>query len=253
MQILQLASKLQSVGLSDKQARVYVTALFLGPSAVQKIAAEADINRAITYVILYELQNLGLVTESIRGKKTVFVAEPAESIEKHIEAQEKSLQAKRAELNALMPKLREVTRSSTGDDVPSVRFYSGKLESEEIQKAFIRKAKPGSTIYQITNIDETLKRSPDYLEKDLSSSQSKNLTTKLLYSYSGGDIVSTSKYLRKTKKINEAVNTDITIYEDGVVVSNYDNENSGVLIESTKLASSMKQLFELAWNGNVST
>ena len=51
MQIANLAKKLEAVGLTEKQAKVYVAALFLGPAAVQRIAEQAEVNRATTYVI----------------------------------------------------------------------------------------------------------------------------------------------------------------------------------------------------------
>src|SRR4051812_15857722 len=111
MQIQELAAQLQQLGLNDKEARVYVAALFLGPSSVQKISEQADINRATAYVILDQLADPGLLRQSQEGKKTVFVAEPPEALEQLSERQQDLIKEPRHQLQRMMPELSEVSRS----------------------------------------------------------------------------------------------------------------------------------------------
>ena len=69
-----LEIELQRVGLDERQAKVYLAALELGPSPVQKIAQRAGIPRATVYLVLNDLQGKGLITTYDEGKKTFFVA-----------------------------------------------------------------------------------------------------------------------------------------------------------------------------------
>src|SRR5665647_1274883 len=85
MQIIEMAAKLQSIGLTDKESRVYVAALFLGPSSVQKIAEQAGINRPTAYDILDQLGDYGLMSQSIENKKSVYVAEGPDAIERWLD------------------------------------------------------------------------------------------------------------------------------------------------------------------------
>ncbi len=251
MQIIELATKLQSVGLSEKQARVYVAALFLGPSAVQKIAEQAEINRATTYVILDELAAMGLVSESTEGKKTVFVAEPPQSIERYLDAQNKQISDKQDELKNILPSLKEVSRSSDGVETPVVRFYKGIEGLRSKTSIYARKAKPKSQVYGFSNFDEVLKEFPDILQSGPNLRQRKKISSKLMYSLSSGEIKSDKKILRETRKIDQPIAADINIYENAVVISTYKGKDSvGVAIESKDIASAMKQLFELAWKIN---
>src|SRR4051812_25054594 len=71
----ELIASIEDLGLSQKEARVYLANLMLGPATVQKIADQSGIKRVTTYVILESLNNLGLVSQSTKGKKTYFVAE----------------------------------------------------------------------------------------------------------------------------------------------------------------------------------
>src|SRR3954471_4470510 len=108
MQIQELAAKLQPLGLADKEARVYVAALFLGPSSVQKIANQADVNRATAYVILDQLADLGLVSQSTEGKKTVYIAEGPEALGNLFERQQDLIKERRHQLQQLLPELSQV-------------------------------------------------------------------------------------------------------------------------------------------------
>ncbi len=248
MQIIELAAKLQSVGFSDKQAKVYVAALFLGPSAVQKIAEQAEINRATAYVILDELAQMGLVSESTQGKKTVFVAEPPEAIERYLEAQTQAVTQKQSELKNLLPSLKEVSRATDGDDTPVVRFYKGQEGAHSTFSQFRRKAKQNSVMYGVTNIDEVIKIHPSILEDNPQRRLRKKISSKLLYSYSDGELKSDRNILRETKKVDVAIKADLNLYENVVAISTYkDKDPVGIVIESKEVAGVLRQLFEMAW------
>jgi len=249
MQIVELAAKLQSVGFTDKQAKVYVAALFLGPSAVQKISEQADINRATAYVILDELANMGLVSESTQGKKTVFVAEPPAAIDRYLEAQAKALSVKKDELKSLLPGLNEMSRSTDGDEAPVVRFYKGEDGAHAIHAHYRRKAKPNSLMYGVTNIDEVHKLFPDILSENPKRRLKKKLASKLIYSFSEGEVKSDRLQLRETRKVDFPIGADINLYDNAATISTYKGKDSvGIVVESKEIAGVLRQLFEMAWD-----
>ncbi len=249
MQIIELAAKLQSVGFSEKQAKVYVAALFLGPSAVQKIAEQADVNRATAYVILDELAQMGLVSESTQGKKTVFVAEPPEAIDRYLENQATEVMNKKNELKNLLPGLKEVSRAtSDGDDAPVVRFYKGEEGIKVLSSYYKRKSKVGDEIYSLTNVDEVLKINPNVLIENPKNRMRKKIASKLIYSYLNGELKSDRSILRETKKIDTPIKADLNFYKGAVVIATYRGKDAlGLVIESKEIAGVLRQLFELAW------
>ena len=121
MQIASLAKKLEDVGLTDKQARVYVAALFLGAATVKRIGEQAEVNRATTYVILDELSDMGLVSETNEKKKTLYVAEPPEAIDRYLNYLEKDIQERKQKLKIATQSLEGVSRIEN-IDAPVVRF-----------------------------------------------------------------------------------------------------------------------------------
>lgn len=250
MQLIELAAKLQSVGFSEKQAKVYVAALFLGPSAVQKIAEQAEVNRATAYVILDELAQMGVVSESTQGKKTVYVAEPPEAIDRYLENQAQEIVSKKSELKNLLPGLKEVSRSTDADDTPVVRFYKGQEGSKAVNAYYKRKAHSGEEIYGMTNVDEVLKINPNILIENPKNRMRKKISSKLIYSYVDGEVKTDRSIMRETKKLNEPVKADINLYKNAVAIATYNSKNPvGIVIESKEITEVLRQLFELAWKG----
>lgn len=251
MQIVELAAKLQSVGFTNKQAKVYVAALFLGPSAVQKIAEQAEINRATAYVILDELAKMGLVTESTQGKKTVFVAEPPTSIDRYLDDQSKALVSKKDELKSLLPGLEEMSRSTDGAEVPVVRFYKGKKGIDQTNAESRRKAQNGDEIYMVTNSDEVEAIFPAHNSENAVLRVSKKLSSKVLYYSVSRPLPSNTKILRKTKRIKTPVMADITLYPSRATLVTYAGENStGIVIDNKQIVETLRVVFELAWQNH---
>lgn len=68
--------KLKKIGLSEREAKVYVCLLQLGEASVSEVAKKADINRSLLYDFLDALSKKGLVTYII--KNNVRFYRPAE-------------------------------------------------------------------------------------------------------------------------------------------------------------------------------
>jgi sugar-specific transcriptional regulator TrmB len=253
MQITELAAKLEPLGLNDKESRVYVASLFLGPSSVQKIAQQADINRATAYVILDQLADLGLVSQSTEGKKTVFVAEPPEALENLFNRQQEVIEERKNTLKALLPDLKAGQRVGGTDSAPVVRFYRGLEGITNSTNELRRKARPKSEVYGFANYDEVVKIVPDIFKQNPVARLKKQISSKVIYSFKGGDMSSDPKLLRETKKVSSPVKADILLYEDTAGMMTYrekPNEITGIIIESPEIVAALRQLFELAWKNN---
>lgn len=247
MQIANLAKKLEAVGLTEKQAKVYVAALFLGPAAVQRIAEQAEVNRATTYVILAELADMGLVSETTEGKKTVFVAEPPEAIDRYLGAMEKEIDDRKSQLKGVMKELNEVNRSEIADDAPVVRFFKGPEAARSVSAYLKRKAKRNETVYSISDADEVMKLFPEILTQTPMQRKKKNISSKIFYSGSV-DVRDDIESGRRAKKLGEKARGDVNIYSDRMTILSYRGDDSvGVIIESKEIVAVMRQLFELAW------
>ena len=246
MQITNLAKRLELAGLSEKQALVYVAALFLGPAAVQRIAEQSGVNRATTYVILAELAEMGMVSETTEGKKTVYVAEPPEAIERYLNSIQKDIETRKDELKKSMKELKEVSRVEVAD-APVVRFYKGPEATQSVLSYLRRKSGTNEIVYAMSDIDEVLKVFPNVMIESPKNRAKKKIASRLFYSGSH-DVATDDKLNRETKKLQNKVMGDVNIYNDRMTILSYKGEDStGVIIESKEIVAVMRQLFELAW------
>ncbi len=75
-----LIKTLLDIGLNEKEARVYLAALSLGPTSILKLADEAGIKRTTVYSVLEALRLMGLITVELRGFKRRYVASPPSAL-----------------------------------------------------------------------------------------------------------------------------------------------------------------------------
>ena len=107
---------LQNYGLSEKEARIYLTTLELGTSIASTIARRAELNRATTYTLLEDLKRDGIVNETTKeGVKYYSVISP-DILLKQLEQKYESFKDKVPELLALAEKF---------GNKPRIQFFEG--------------------------------------------------------------------------------------------------------------------------------
>jgi sugar-specific transcriptional regulator TrmB len=249
MQIETLAQRLKNLGLTEKQAKIYVASLSLGPAPAQKIAEQAHINRPTAYDILDELSKMGLMSRSNDGNKALFISGGVEGLKDWVASQAEEAKRRKLALDELTPELADIKRAEA-QAAPIVRFVHGKEGIDAIWPEVIRKAKVGEEILSMTNHDETLKVYPDHLKKNPSVRLSKHLSSKQFYYNSKQAVPSDKKLLKETVRVAEPLAADLTLYEDKAVLLSYGHGNSdwsGIVIESKDIVAVLRQLFIMAW------
>ncbi len=118
-----LEKDLLNIGLSEKEAQVYLSALSLGPSSVQNIAKKSGVNRVTTYVMIEQLTQKGLMSSFNKGKKKLYSAERPNRLLSLIHEREKELKDQETQFRSVLPALNAVMARS--DNKTHVRFYEG--------------------------------------------------------------------------------------------------------------------------------
>ena len=109
-------NQLQLLGLSEKEAKLYLNALELGTFSVMGIANKSGLKRPTCYLILDELVKKGLVSMAPRVKKILYMVESPDALIR--QAEEHVLMIKK-----LAPQLHEIY--NTDKKQPTIKFYSG--------------------------------------------------------------------------------------------------------------------------------
>jgi len=111
-----MEEQLQEYGLSEKEAKVYVACLKMGPSTANRISTATDLRRSTTYDILEALKAKGLISSFVRDKKYYFqAADPAELLA--------FMHAREEKLKRILPELEKIKATVT--EKPSVELFEG--------------------------------------------------------------------------------------------------------------------------------
>ncbi len=109
--------QLQKLGLSQKEARLYLVALENGPATIAKLAQKSGLKRGTIYEFLTEMLEKGLLEVSISGKRKLYASVQPQKLKKIIDRQKEIL-------DNLIPDLSMLT--STSPAKPKIKFYEGK-------------------------------------------------------------------------------------------------------------------------------
>jgi len=113
-----LIETLVKLGLTTKEAKVYLSTLEIGSSPVSKIAQNAGINRISTYDIIEKLLEKGLITKATKNKIKYFTGTDPEMVIEEFEKKAISLK------NAL-PKLKQFNIQNENATVSSFEGKEG--------------------------------------------------------------------------------------------------------------------------------
>ncbi len=236
---------LQNYGLSEKEARIYLTVLELGTSIASTIARRAELNRVTTYTILEDLKKDGIVNETTKeGIKYYGVISP-DILLKQIEQKYESFKDKVPELLALAEKFGTKIKVQFFEWVEwIVKMYNDTLTST---------TEPILAFLGLQDMPESLKKR--LFEGYVKQRVKMNIPAKVLVS----DTAINKEYKKMDKlgnKETRIVKSDlfnlygeIDIYaENKVAIFMFnDKEMSGIIIHSKTMHDSLKSIFNFIW------
>jgi len=239
-------STLNKLGLSDKEIKVYLSSLRLGPASVRKIAVEADVNRGTAYDILKSLIDLGLVSYYQQDKHQYFIAEDPEKLTDALKKKEEQLQDIHGELDEVIPQLKSIYDKAGAK--PVSKFYDGSDGIKIILADVIATCGKNKDQEYYAFSSSTLKNILYDAYPEFSDDRIKaGIKVKAISIGPGGQKQGLDERKWLTEK--ESAPTYTLIYAGKVAMISVDNNNNplGVIIEDKNLYQTQKMIFEFVW------
>lgn len=108
---------LSKIGLSPKEAKIYLALLENGPLFLQQIAKESEIKRTTLYAIIEKMINEDVVGVEIKKKRKKYFAKNPEGLLWHLREQKNFLEALMPQLQTLFTKQTAGTRIQVYDTI----------------------------------------------------------------------------------------------------------------------------------------
>ena len=234
--------QLQSIGLNDREAKVYLATLELGESTVLPISKKSDIKRTYCYDILGHLIDKNLVSYYEKNHRRRYVAEDPQKITKILENRLDNF-------NTILPDLKTIYNKSVIK--PKIRFFEGAEGVKEIYQEILQVTE----IMAISSPDHIVNRLGDFIEKLADRVFAKNIQVREIMVQG----VAQAEYYKKfVKPLQEArllpegvkIETDLIIYGQKLAMISYKSDIHAVVIESSSIVETQKMMFEIIWQAS---
>ncbi len=238
---------LEPLGLTKKEAAIYLALIGLGPSPISSIMERAGLNRTTGYDIVNGLIAKGLVRETAKRGKKMFIAEPPDRLVRFAERHVQEWQRRSVIAHTFVPVLSALHRTTEGR--PLIRYFEGIEGLKEIYEDSLR-AK--DVIRAYSSVEEMKTLMYRYAERYFRRRTERKIFIRA--------ITKESFYARQLKRVQgkfyrelrlvPADKFDFTleryIYNNKVAYMSF-RDRFGVIIESQDIAHTEKYIFELAW------
>ncbi len=243
MVITHLQGVLTNLGLSDKEAAVYLTALSLGPTTALKISRVANLKRATVYTVIDSLKQKGLVNLEIKGFKTLFVAETPERLEG-------MLKRKTEELREVLPDLTALFNLKGGEG--KIKFYEGLTAVKSVYEMLLDEIRPHEDYLVIGEQELWYTLDKDYFQKFIERRAKLNITIRLLFR----DSRLAREHQKKERNFNEKIKilpsqtlltTNTVITPEMLVIHQLTPPITAIVIKNKSAIQTQREFFEIIW------
>lgn len=243
-----LLRTLSEIGLTEKEAVLYLASLQLGPGTVLQLAKASKLKRTTIYSVIESLISKGLMIEELRKFKKVYTIERPEKLEV-------LLDQKRAILHQTLPELSSLFNFQEGES--SIKFYQGIENIKEVYESLLRDIRSGEEYMIFSAMKKWYDSSPTYFQDftERRAQLSRDLGFRIRL------IVEDSPIARQHKKIERVLNetirilpsqtslsTNMVIIPKKVVIHQLTPPVNAMVIENRHIVKMNQEIFEIMWN-----
>lgn len=240
-----LEKELIQLGLTEKEAKIYLALLELGLESVNRIAKKSQVNRATTYFVLESLSRRKLASKLEKDKTTYYSPEPPEQLINILKKQEAEIKQKVQNFQTLLPQLRGVY--NLAENKPVVRFFEGREGLRAIQEDFLSSNdREVEAAYALDDVRKVFK--PYEREEYSNRKKEKRILSRAIYV--SEETTRPHEELSisfRVPKDQFPITADLTIYDNKVAIASLRGNLSGVIIENSEIANTLRSIFRLAY------
>ena len=251
---MKLTETLTKIGLSDKEAKVYLQMIHLGEQPASVLSRHTDINRTSMYDILEALKTRGLVQTIQKKSRTLFKALHPNELLQYLEREKteavRRLEKQQESIREILPEL--ISLEHPESNRPRVTFYEGEKGMREAYEDTLS-AKDGILAY--ANVEEMHKALPHFFPEYY---ERRAIEHKIHIKAIMPDNEASKDRAKKDKDENREsrlipkkdfeFSPEINIYNDKVLIASW-IEKIAVIIESKEVADFHRKMYALAWKG----
>lgn len=244
---------LKKLGLTDDQARVYLVLVQVPILPARLIATQSGVSRELTYIVLGQLEQKGLVERSNQGKIILFRAKNPGNLKLLVEYKKTRASEAEEAYQAIIGNL--VSDFNKGHGKPFIRSYEG---LDGLQKTYDHLLKKAKTVYVIRSLfDHENKEVRTLVVKQLEEQARKGIRSYVIsprLPHMKGEKIVHNMERNITRKVvpleKLELPSQIIIYNNTVSITSLKKEVVTTVIENEDIAQTFKKIFDYLWDSD---
>ncbi len=238
-----IISTLESIGLTQKEAQIYLAGLSTEYHSIAELSRKTEIKRTTVYTVVEKLIAKGLMSQVPKGWKTYYTSNPPHSLQQLIES-------KKRLMNDILPDLKNL--HSSGNRQITLKKHENLTQIKGAYTRILENTKPNEPYYVFADQEYWWQLDPNFFEQFIRRRSTLNLDIKI--------VLKDSKIAREHAKKFIDLDQEIRIYQPAytlrtnlVITPNklliHDLINSTLLeIDNQSIIHTHMELFEITWN-----
>ncbi len=242
-----MIKNLIDLGLTEKEASVYLALLSGGEMTADQLAKLSKLNRSTTYVQIKLLIDYGLVSTFKRGKKTIFASESPNNLVRILEHKQQQIEVQKAEVAKLVPELLKLFGGLV--DRPTVRVFEGKEGLVSMRNSILDQ-KP-DRLLMVTAYNQMQKIfSTEELKQFTDKREKLGIESWVMYTLPTGDdfVPFRLQKLKRIKAEDLPFGSDMYIYNNSVSFASAKEGIVGLTITNQDIADTLRTMYLGLWN-----
>jgi len=224
---------LQNFGLTESEAQLYITLLTKGESTASQLAKQTSTNRTFTYDRLKKLEEIGLISYTIKDNKKYFNPAPPNQLLS-------ILKEKEEQIKKILPELEKIqTPKKPG---PKIEIFSSKKGIRTALNMVLKEKKEVLIHGSIKKFQEVM---GSYYNIWNERRAKEKIQTKIL---TNDDVEVTNA---KVSLLTEETATTTFTFSNKLITISWSDIPVAILIEDKEIVNNNKQFFNNIWNREI--
>lgn len=246
---MEVTPRLESIGLTKNEIKIYLALLNLGLSASGPIIRKTGIHTSKVYDSLNRLIEKGLISYSLESNAKHFRAVSPDRLIDFLDEKKKSFATQEAEIREIIPQLKSFMNADKDD--ASAEVFRGWRGMETVYRIMRESLQKGDMNYVFgASKGEDPEKVELFFTRHLKSLVDKGIKQRIIYNEDArGHIKENLKHKRlfEVRHLASTTPAEINIWRESVMVVLLTKQPIVILIQNKKVAESFKQYFEFMW------
>jgi sugar-specific transcriptional regulator TrmB len=249
---MDLLKQIQEFGLTEIEAKIYLSLLDKKESTVLELARNTGIKRATVHFNVENLIAKGLISQTKINNKRVLYAENPENLHILLERQKSQIAKLEGDMGLLVKTLKNRAIPKMDGFTMQVKYFEGResvktIYSEVVRSGEVRSyanlSKLKSTFPENQELfDEALIHNPSMIVREIVDMSSVSA------SYAKEFVPKGNFEFKLTPRSIHLEDTDVLIYDDKVAVISLSNQISGMVMHNREYYEISKNIFDFLWD-----